>query len=87
MGEYHISRITDKGVDSISSMLAPEIVSAIKDDLPVTALAVVDGDIAVGALGGIVSQNSFEIISIYVAPQDRRKGAGTALMKKGAYLL
>ena len=45
-------------------MLAPEIAAAIKDDLPVTALAVVDGDTAVGALGGVASQNAFEVISI-----------------------
>ena len=46
-----------------------------------TAFAVVDESVAVGALGGVPDGNSFEIISIYVAPQDRRKGAGTALMK------
>ena len=81
MSEYHISRITKKGVDSIASMLVPEIVSAIKDDMPVTAFAVVDDKVAVGALGGVVDRNAFEIISIFVAPQDRRKGAGTALME------
>ena len=31
-----------KGVDSIASMLAPEIVTAIKENLPVTAFAVVN---------------------------------------------
>ncbi len=81
MSEYHISRITKKGADSAASMLAPEIVSAIKDDLPVTAFAAVNDGVAVGALGGVVNRNAFEIISVYVAPQDRRKGAGTALMK------
>ncbi len=44
-------------------MLAPEIATAIKDDLPVTAFAVVEDGVAVGALGGVVNQNTFEIIS------------------------
>ena len=81
MSEYRISFITKKGVDSIASMLAPEIVSAIKEDLPVTALAAVDEGVAVGAMGGVVNGNAFELISVFVAPEDRRKGAGTALMK------
>lgn len=53
----------------------PEIAAAVKDDLPVTALAAADDGVAVGALGEVVNGNAFEIISVYVAPQDRRKGA------------
>ncbi len=68
MSEYHISRITKKGADSVAAMLAPEITAAIREDLPVTAFAVTDDGMAVGALGGVVNRNAFEIISIYVAP-------------------
>ena len=53
-----------KGVDNIASMLAPEIVTAIKENLPVMAFAVVDESVAVGTLGGVPDGNSFEIISI-----------------------
>ena len=82
MSDYRISRITKNKVDSIQDMLAPEVVDAIKNDLPATALAVVDGDEAVGALSGAVDGDTFEIVSLYVAPEKRRKGAATALMKK-----
>ena len=82
MGSFTISMITEKGIDSVAGMLAPEIVSAVKKGLPVTALAVVEDDTAIGALGGAIDRDTFEIVSIYVTPEHRRKGAGTALMKE-----
>lgn len=81
MSGFRVTQITEKKIDSIAHMLAPEIVSAVKKGLPATALAVVEDDTAVGALGGAVDENTFEIVSIYVSPDSRRKGAGTALMK------
>ena len=82
MGSFTISMITEKGIDSVAGMLAPEIVSAVKKGLPATALAVVEDDTAIGALGGAIDRDTFEIVSIYVTPEHRRRGAGTALMKK-----
>ena len=81
MSEFKVTQLTEKKIDSIAHMLAPEIVSAVKRGLPVTALAVVEDDTAVGALGGAIDGDTFEIVSIYVSPDRRRKGAGTALMK------
>ena len=82
MGSFTISMITEKGIDSVAGMLAPEIAAAVKKGLPVTALAVVEDDTAIGALGGAIDGDTFEIVSIYVTPEHRRRGAGTALMKK-----
>ena len=82
MGEYSITQITEKKIDDVSGMLAPEVVSAIKKGLPATALAVVEDGTVVGALGGAVDTDTFEIISIYVAHDSRRAGAGTALISK-----
>ena len=82
MSEYIISQITEKRIDDTAGMLAEEVVSAIKKGLPATALAVVEDETVVGALGGAVCGDTFEIISIYVTPECRRRGAGTALIKK-----
>lgn len=82
MGNFTISMITEKGIDSVAGMLAPEVVSAVKKGLPATALAVVEDDTAIGALGGAIDRDTFEIVSIYVTPEHRRRGAGRALMKK-----
>ena len=82
MSEYSITQITEKKIDDVSGMLAPEVVSAIKKGLPATALAVVEDGTVVGALGGAVDTDTFEIISIYVAHDSRRAGAGTALVSK-----
>ena len=82
MGEYSITQITEKRIDEVSGMLAQEVVSAIKKGLPATALAVVEDKTVVGALGGVVDTDTFEIISVYVTPGSRRAGAGTALVSK-----
>ena len=82
MSEFKISRITKEGVDSIEHMLTPEVAAAIREEQPVTALAVVEDDTAIGALGGLVDGGFFEVTSIFVAPGRRRKGAGKALMKQ-----
>ena len=82
MSEFRISQITKKKIDSVKGMLAPEIVSAVEKDLPVTALAVVEDDTVIGALGGAADNDCFEIVSVYVVPDKRRRGAGTALLEK-----
>lgn len=82
MRDYKICQITKDRIEEVEDMLAPEIVALIKRDLPVTALAVVLDEKIVGALGGLIDTDTFIIVSMYVLPEDRRKGAGTALMKK-----
>ncbi len=82
MSGFIISQITKNGIGSIKGMLAPEVAEAIEKDLPATALAVVEDDTAIGALGGAVNGDTFEVVSVYVEPGSRRKGAGTALMKE-----
>ena len=61
MSEFKISRITKEGVDSIEHMLTPEVAAAIREEQPVTALAVVEDDTAIGALGGLVDGGFFEV--------------------------
>ena len=82
MSEFEISIITEKRVDEVAKMLAPEAVLAIKKGLGATALAVVEKGTVIGALSGEIDENTFEIVSIYVVPEKRRRGAGSALMKK-----
>ncbi len=55
-----------KRVQDVAGMLSPEVVSAIKKDLPVTALAVVKDGTVVGALGGEIDTDTFYIVSIFV---------------------
>ena len=82
MGEFQILRIEKERAEALSGMLAKEAVSALEKDLPVTALAVVKGNAVIGALAGAVDGDFFDVISVYVDSEHRRKGAGTALMSK-----
>ena len=64
MSEFRISQITKKKIYSVKGMLAPEIVSAVEKDLPVTALAVVEDDTVIGALQKAQAQPRQALISL-----------------------
>ncbi|MCR5774009.1 MAG: GNAT family N-acetyltransferase [Lachnospiraceae bacterium] len=82
MDEFKIIKITREHAFEMSGMLPQDVLWALRDDLPVTALAVAKGNTVAGALSGAANGDFFDISSIYVAKDYRRQGAGTALMKK-----
>lgn len=76
-----VYRITGAQADKMAGLLQSEIYEALKEGQPVTALAAMDGDEVAGALGGCLNDGVFELSSLYVYPEHRRKGAGRALME------
>ncbi|MCR5404877.1 MAG: GNAT family N-acetyltransferase [Butyrivibrio sp.] len=82
MSEYVISQISKESIDAFEGILSPELVYELKHDMPVTALAVAYEGSVVGALSGIIDTDAFIIVSIFVIPEMRRMGAGTALLKR-----
>ncbi|MCC8140623.1 MAG: GNAT family N-acetyltransferase [Lachnospiraceae bacterium] len=68
----------DPGV--FESLLLPEAAQALKAKEPVTALGLTEGDVAVGALAGDLEGGFFQIRSLYVAPDYRRRGGGRLLV-------
>ena len=81
-----LGAITNKNYRIFSSLLLPEMAEAIKYNEMVIAYGVVEDDVAVGAVAGTFSEEFFQIQSLYVAPEYRRKGYGTALMNELAEL-
>ncbi|MBQ8970253.1 MAG: GNAT family N-acetyltransferase [Lachnospiraceae bacterium] len=81
MSEFKILPVTAEHVDDVAGMLSEEAVTALRLELPVTAFAVAEGNTVIGALSGAADGDFFEISSLYVSPDFRRRGAGTALMK------
>ncbi len=75
----------DPGV--FRSLLLPEMADALAAGEPVTALALTQGDLAVGALAGYLVERQFLIRSLYVAPDYRRCGGGWMLVDALAELL
>ncbi|MCD8196712.1 MAG: GNAT family N-acetyltransferase [Lachnospiraceae bacterium] len=68
----------DPGV--FRSLLLPEAARALEEGQAVTALGLTEGDVAVGALAGDLEDGFFQIRSLYVAPDYRRRGGGRLLV-------
>lgn len=80
MSEVKIYPIGQDEAKKAEPYLTKEAVETLEKGLPLTAfVAVMDGE-AVGALAGAVDVHVFEIWSIYVDPEHRRQGAGSALI-------
>ncbi|MCD8325687.1 MAG: GNAT family N-acetyltransferase [Lachnospiraceae bacterium] len=66
------------------SLLLPEAADALAAGEPLTALGLIqeEDELAVGAVAGyLIEENTSQIISLYVAPDYRRQGAGRLLME------
>ena len=82
MSDIEIYRLTKDDAAEAAGLLLPEVVEALGSDMPVTALAAVDGNTVIGALGGAIDGDAFEITSIFVTPEHRRRGAARELIWK-----
>lgn len=87
MSEIKICAIRDDEAEKAAPILMPEIAEALGKGLPVTAFVAVEDEAAVGALAGLINGAIFDIFSIYVEPEKRRQGVGSALIAKLEELL
>ena len=71
--------ISEDSLPVFQSLLLPVAAEAIKNGEPLTALGVSEDGCACGALAGFLRDNDFQIVSLYVAPDWRRKGGGDML--------
>ena len=62
-----------------SPFMDPQVVTALKEGEPITALGIVKGETACGALAGYIDEEHFQITSLYVAPAFRRQGGATMM--------
>lgn len=67
-------------------LLLPRAAAALSAGEPLTALALTEGTLAVGAAAGYLDGRRFLLISLYVAPEHRRQGGGRMLVEKLAEL-
>lgn len=69
----------DPGV--FRSLLLPEVAAALTDKEPITAFGLTQNDLAICAAAGYLEEDSFLILSFYIAPDYRRCGGGRLLME------
>ena len=63
------------------TLMLPETAEALERGEPVTALGLTDGDVAAGVLAGYILGEHFEISSLFVSPEYRRRGGGRMLLE------
>ena len=62
-------------------LLDPDVYSLISRGEPVTAIGLIEKNIPIGAVAGMLGDNDiFTVMSLYVDPDHRRKGGGKMLM-------
>lgn len=68
------------------SLLLPETADALAAGEPVTALALTENNLALGAAAGYLEGGRFLVSSLYVSPDHRRRGGGRLLVETLAQL-
>lgn len=80
--DMKVKRITQNNIEYFRNLFAPEVADLIAAGAPITALGAFSDGICHGAIAGALSDDYvFTILSLYVAPSARRKGAGTLLIE------
>lgn len=82
--EIGILPLEEPGV--FRSLLLPETADALAAGEPVTALALTENGLALGAAAGYLEGGRFQISSLYVSPDHRRRGGGRLLVATLAQL-
>jgi GNAT superfamily N-acetyltransferase len=82
-----IGCITEDNLQFFRTLLLPAALDLLADGEALTALGLVQDEVACGAAAGHLTEDSFEIMSLYVAPDYRRKGGGRLLLDTYAELL
>lgn len=82
-----IGRITLENQAIFQPLLLPAETEAIRAGEPILALGLVEADTACGAVSGWLSDDTFWVRSLYVAPAYRRKGGGRLLLRTLSQLL
>lgn len=70
-----------------SNLMDPQVVEAIKEGEPITAIGIEKDKVACGALTGFLDDGYFQILSLYVAPSFRRQGGATLMLNEIKRLL
>lgn len=77
--EIGILPLEEPGV--FRSLLLPETADALAAGEPVTALALTENGLALGAAAGYLENGRFLVSSLYVSPDHRRRGGGRLLVE------
>ena len=82
--EIGILLLEEPGV--FRSLLLPETADALAAGEPLTALALTENGLALGAAAGYLEGGRFRVSSLYVSPDHRRRGGGRLLVETMAQL-
>ena len=83
-----VKMISPEVRDKFKNLLTAGVNAALANGVPVTAIGLIEDNKPVGALAGLVEEGDiFSVMSLYVAPEYRRRGGGTLLIETLAMIL
>ena len=82
MSDIRVYAVTEDQAEEAAGLMMPAQAKALKMGLPITVLAAVIEDKAVGVIAGTAAYGVFDIESLYIHPDYRRQGVGKALVEK-----
>ena len=82
-----IGVLTREVLPVFSTLLLPEAAAQLEADEPPLALGLTEDNLACGALAGRMEGDLFAVTSLFVAPDYRRRGGGTMLLRALADVL
>lgn len=82
-----LGSIGSEQLEYFSPLLLPDAAQAIERGEPITAIGIAQEDVACGALAGYVDEGCFRVISLYVAPDYRRRGGASLMIRQMEKLL
>ncbi|MFI3312298.1 MAG: GNAT family N-acetyltransferase [Eubacteriales bacterium] len=77
----NVGTVIDAHTSAFGTLLLPQVQTRLEEGEPLTVLGLVEEEIACGALAGLWLDEAFQILSLYIAPEHRRKGGGRLLIK------
>ncbi len=79
---FYIDVFDKNAVEKTEGLVIPAVNEAIEKGYEITLYLAAYGNRAAGALAGAIDRGVFEIVSLFVAPDFRRKGVATALIQR-----
>ncbi|MCR4642697.1 MAG: GNAT family N-acetyltransferase [Lachnospiraceae bacterium] len=83
----NITLIDDNNKEAFQPVLLKEVYPFINSEGEIFAIGLTESGTAIGALAGVMKNDRFQVLSLFVAPDYRRKGGGHLLVNEALKLI
>ncbi len=80
--EFAVGILADEDMEPFLPLMLQESVDALAQGVPLIVMGLEQDDVACGCLAGYIHEDCFRILSLFVAPDYRRKGGGRRMLRQ-----